>query len=203
MSRIVVATQRILEPDGHGEVREGLDVRWSAFLRACEVTLLPVPNDTRLATGLFARVDAAGLLLTGGGDLRDFSRCQHLARYRTEEALVEQATTFGRPVLGVCRGMQFLLDRTGVPLEAVGGHTDARHRLKGSGHGGGREVGSAHRFAARDVGDEWVVEAWAGDVVEAVRHSERRWFGLMWHPEREEPFHRDDIALFRRWFGGS
>jgi putative glutamine amidotransferase len=38
--------------------------------------------------------------------------------------------------------------------------------------------------------------------VEAVRHRDAAVAGLMWHPEREEPFAGVDIAVFRDFFGG-
>ena len=37
-------------------------------------------------------------------------------------------------------------------------------------------------------------------VIEAVRHERRRMIGVMWHPERCEPFAADDVALFSRFF---
>ena len=37
-------------------------------------------------------------------------------------------------------------------------------------------------------------------VIKAVRHAGRRMIGVMWHPERLEPFAADDVALFSRFF---
>ena len=199
MTRVVLATQRVFEPDLHGATHEGHDVRWSKFLRACGLTMLPVPNDPEMATALAEDVNAVGVILTGGGDLLRYGgRC--VERQATEDALVDHAERTGRPVFGVCRGMQYLLDRTGVALFEVTGHTGLRHRLGGHEYAGGRTVNSAHRFGARQVGPDWAVEAAAGDVIEAVRHTRHPWRGVMWHPEREAPFHGDDIAAFRSWF---
>ncbi len=196
--RVVVATQRVIEPDRHGEVREGLDLRWSAFFRACGLSLLPLPNDPSLTPELVHRVGAVGVLLTGGGDLQRYGGT-HEMRQRTEDALVAQAKADNRPVLGVCRGMQFLLDRTGVHLKEVDGHTGTRHAIDGPGH---REVNSAHHLSATEVGQEWIIKASAGAAVEAVQHITLPWCGMMWHPERESPFHEDDVSFFRHWFGG-
>jgi putative glutamine amidotransferase len=37
-------------------------------------------------------------------------------------------------------------------------------------------------------------------VIKAVRHTGRRMIGVMWHPERLNPFAADDVALFSRFF---
>jgi putative glutamine amidotransferase len=37
-------------------------------------------------------------------------------------------------------------------------------------------------------------------VIKGVRHADRRMLGLMWHPERREPFAEDDITLFSGFF---
>jgi putative glutamine amidotransferase len=36
-----------------------------------------------------------------------------------------------------------------------------------------------------------------------VRHPGERIIGVMWHPERLDPFAARDIELFRRFFGAA
>jgi N5-(cytidine 5'-diphosphoramidyl)-L-glutamine hydrolase len=38
-------------------------------------------------------------------------------------------------------------------------------------------------------------------VIKAVRHASARIMGVMWHPERRDPFSATDVALFSRFFG--
>lgn len=47
-------------------------------------------------------------------------------------------------------------------------------------------MNSWHRNAIREVAAAWDVLATAADgSIEAMRHQQLPWLGLMWHPERE------------------
>jgi putative glutamine amidotransferase len=202
--RTVAATQRTSQPDRHGEVREGLDVRWRVFLAACGLRLLPLPNDPGTALGLIAVANPAGILLTGGGDLIEYGGTD-LDRQRTEVSLLTYATDTELPLLGVCRGMQLIQTAYGVPLTAVDGHRATRHHLSGASHDAvpapAREVNSFHTLAAVGSRPPLQTLTMVGDVVESVRHLTRPVAGIMWHPEREPNPHPLDVALFRTHFG--
>lgn len=192
---LVAMTQRMFHAEGD-ELREGLDTRWRAFLRICGITALPLPNDPEMAITVVEHVSPAGILLTGGDDLQHLGGTA-IERENTEIALYEWATTRGLPMHGVCRGMQFLLHRTGVRLETVDGHAGTYHGLDGS----DRAVNSYHVFGARQVEDLWRVTARSGDVIEAVEHRRAPISATMWHPERESPADPADVHLFRTRFG--
>lgn len=190
----VIVTQRVAVDPAHGERRDALDQRWWPFLATCGVLPVPVPNDAELAVALAERAGAAGLLLTGGNDIGTAPE-----RDATERRLVAWAEARGLPVLGVCRGMQMLLTLAGAALEPVTGHVAVRHAIRLGDEP--REVNSYHGLAARAVAGE--LEAWGvaeDGAVEAVRHRTRPTLGIMWHPEREEPFQAADVALFRSHF---
>ena len=64
------------------------------------------------------------------------------------------------------------------------------------------EINSYHNFGA--MGSRPPLDVWASaedGVVKAIRHSNDRVIGIMWHPERFDPFRSDDIGLVRRIFG--
>jgi putative glutamine amidotransferase len=67
--------------------------------------------------------------------------------------------------------------------------------------GQSRTVNSYHRFGARSTRDP--LEAWGqarDGVVKAVRHRQLPLAGIMWHPEREFPFHSEDVAYMEQFF---
>lgn len=196
----VAVTQRVVVDPAHGTRSDALDQRWWPFLRSCGLTGVPVPNDPAAAARLMRAVPCDGLLLTGGNDLAELGG-DAPERDATEAALLDLAAAAGLPVLAVCRGMQLLLRRCGVPLTRVDGHVAARQRVRI----GGRErtVNSYHTWAATGVRPP--LRAWAtgpGGVVKAVRHREV--IGVMWHPERLPPdLAAEDRELFHHHFGGT
>ncbi|MBF0332833.1 MAG: gamma-glutamyl-gamma-aminobutyrate hydrolase family protein [Alphaproteobacteria bacterium] len=196
--RPVLVTQRVDLIPSRGERRDALDQRWTPLLAACGYLAVPVPNDAPAALGLAVRLDAAGILFSGGNDLA------HLGgdapeRDAVEAALLDFARSRLLPVLGVCRGMQFLLDRLGAVIEPVDGHVAVRHAVTCD----AREwiVNSYHGRAARSVPEPLVALATSGDgVIEAFRHRQAAIGGIMWHPEREAPFAERDLAMLRGFF---
>ena len=127
--RKVLITQRLVSNADYPEERDALDVRWALLLREVGLVPVPVPSAVNVPELLSAVGDVAGLILSGGNDLSVVND-NPLSRRRDalEEALVSKLG--GAPVLGVCRGLQFLGARSGFPLVKVIGHTATRHVLR-------------------------------------------------------------------------
>jgi len=196
--KTIAITQRVAVIPQYGERRDCLDQAWARYVAACGLLPLAIPNVPELALSLFQNSDVAGLLLTGGNDLASLGG-DAPERDATENALLDAAEARGLPVLGVCRGMQVIQQRHGVPLVRVEGHVTTSQIIQINSEP--MEVNSYHRFAALESRAPLEVWAVAADgVVKAVRHAARPTTGIMWHPERNTPFSHTDIALFRRVF---
>ena len=197
--RKIALTQRVSIVPEYAERRDCLDQAWPRFLAACGFMPLVLPNVVEVATALCAANDVAGLVLTGGNDLVALGG-DAPERDATEHALLDLAESRGLPVLGVCRGMQVIQQRCAIPLRRVEGHVTKHQVIRVDGNP--TAVNSYHRFAAfesRSPLDVWAV---ADDgVVKAVQRADRSITGIMWHPERVNPFAPADIALFQRVFG--
>lgn len=146
-----------------------------------------------------------GLLLPGGGDLEPWrygqsntaSRGLEPERDRAELALLDRFTAAGRPVLGICRGLQTINVFFGGTLlqdlpghNAVGGQ-DRLHAVHTAPFGFGRLwgerpiVNSAHHQAADRLGAGLRAVQWTPDgIVEAVAHRSLPVWAVQWHPER-------------------
>jgi N5-(cytidine 5'-diphosphoramidyl)-L-glutamine hydrolase len=197
--KAVAITQRVSVVQAYGERRDCLDQAWTKFLAACGLLPVLLPNITEAALALFEGHGIVGLVLTGGNDLAVLGG-DAPERDAVEYALLELAERRGLPVLGVCRGMQVIQQRFGIPLCRVEGHVAQRQVIRIDGEL--KEVNSFHRFGALDSRpplDVWAVAA--DGVVEAVRHSTQPIRGIMWHPERSTPYSRADLALFCQVFG--
>jgi putative glutamine amidotransferase len=202
------------------------DARWSYWHKPA--VLLPANYTAQVAAaggvpvllppvpGIAAAVERIdGLLLTGGGDIDPgrYGADPHPATSRVsgprdaaELELLDAAVAAGKPVLGVCRGMQL--------LNVARGGTLCQHLPNGAGHtpapgtfgahpvrvaagtllakilgtnGSGVDVPTAHHQAIERLGDGLVATAWAEDgVIEAVEPSgagDPFLLAVQWHPE--------------------
>lgn len=183
--------------------------------------VLPV-LDPAQAAAVVSNLD--GLLLTGGGDVDPAwygaAPSPHLgivdrAHDAWELALLRAAMEAGKPVLGICRGLQLMnVALGGTLVQHLPEITDLGHCAKeGSGAhvhdvrvapgsslrrvAGGADllgVNSLHHQAISQLADGLVAVAWAEDgIVEAAEGP--RLLGVQWHPEllADEPAH---AALF-------
>lgn len=189
-------TMRVLESQGYHEPRDALAQDWSSFLRVAlpNAAWLPLPNlganDIR---DYCEKWGINRLILTGGEDIG-----VSVIRDETEQNLLIWAKERAVPVLGVCRGMQMMAVWAGITLKPVEGHVRTRHLLQGDFM---HEVNSFHNYGLADCPHGFEVTARAEDgEIEAIRNTEFRWEGWMWHPEREKPFQSTDIDRLRRLF---
>ena len=159
----------------------------------------------RLSQDLSGADRCSALLLPGGGDMEPWrygqvntaSRGLEPDRDRAELLLLERFTAAGRPVLGICRGMQVLnVFFGGTLLQDLPGHSQAAgrdrlHRVRTAPsplrelYGQDVVVNSAHHQAADRLGSGLRAVQWAPDgVVEAAVHETLPAWGVQWHPER-------------------
>lgn len=200
--KAILTTQRADLIPAYGERRDALDQRWTAFLRETGALPVPCPNDPDAAEALLARIQPEGILLTGGNSPLAYGG-DAPERDAVDRLLIAWAENRRLPLIGVCRGMQSLILYFGGALQPVENHRATRHLLTGE---PSREVNSYHTLAARALPEDGPLQATAqtaDGVLEAVTHRALPMLGIMWHPEREQPFAEADIDLFRRqWNGG-
>jgi N5-(cytidine 5'-diphosphoramidyl)-L-glutamine hydrolase len=203
MKRLRIAlSQRQDAVPGRDEVREALDVRWGRLL--WELGFLPLPLTAGVTdhASYINEIAPDGFLLTGGPNLGVWP-----ARDALERAALEYSIDNNLPVLGVCRGMQFINNFQGGSLRPMVGHTATRHEVSGPLMSNGpRSVNSYHDLVMQDLdlGDDIEAVAWTQDgFIEALRHSARPWLGIMWHPEREAKVAHADHELILNHFRGA
>lgn len=139
------------------------------------------------------------LLLPGGGDILT-------SLDEREYLLIQSFVDTGRPILGICRGMQALNVWFGGTLHThIPGHQlpqgDMVHTTHTSGLlkillGQKPTVNSNHHQAIAQLGKGLAAIQWANDgIVEAVCHESLPIWGVQWHPERQSfALRRSDAA---------
>ncbi len=187
-SRPLGLTQRLSQTPPVNERRDSLARDWYPFMKALGRPWLPLPNDPATALDLAGRLDLGGLILTGGEDFG-----QYPERDETETALLDWASERRRPVIGVCRGFQFICRWLGGEVLPVKGHVAVRHEIISGGRS--RMVNSYHKLSPVPGGlMEEVARCPRDGTLEAARRGNL--LGLLWHPEREETVQKEDIGLF-------
>lgn len=193
--RLIAVSQRVDVIAARGERRDALDQRWTRFLAQCGLSPLLMPNDEEAAAAIFGAVSCAGVLLTGGNDLG----ADAPERDRTENRLIDEALARSLPVLGVCRGMQLIQQRYGVPLARVEGHAAKERSITREGSTLMRTC--YHNWGTFETVPDLEILARAEDrVIEEVRHRRLPIRGMMWHPERSERPSPEDVSLFHSVF---
>jgi len=147
------------------------------------------------------------LLLPGGGDMVPWhygqentaSRGLEPERDATELELLEEFTAAGKPVLGICRGLQVInVFFGGTLVQDISGHSavdgaDRIHEVQTAPSpllapcGERPLVNSAHHQAADRLGSGLRAVQWTPDgVIEALCHRCLPVWAVQWHPERLE-----------------
>lgn len=212
-----LVTMRTASAPTYDETRDAISHDWVERLEAWGVTPILVPNAMSDPKRFVDDIGADALLLTSGDDVavplnegRPGSPTQR--RDRTEATLVRECIDAKLPILGVCRGMQFLNVYFGGSLtrKLPSGHVATRHVITlsqdlGSLRSGSRfEVNSYHDHGIlpTDLPADLTAVAVADDgSVEALRHRELPILAIQWHPERTGSSDRLDRAVLATWSG--
>lgn len=207
--RRIGITMRVVEAEMHPELRDALAHDWTSYMDFAlpGMNWMPVPN---LGGDVVKFIDAwqlDGLILSGGNDIGENS-----LRDTTERLLLEYFIENGKPVLGICRGLQLLQTSLGGKLakcdEAT--HVAAQHEVNitedpSSTHWtGNRQVNSFHQYGIRVLDLQPALQPLATTQdgwVEAARLENSAVFGLMWHPERDAQYSLKDRAMIQWLFG--
>lgn len=195
--KVIAVTQRVEVIYNIGERRDAISQEWTHLAQACGFLPLFLPNHLPTVKQLLEKFPVQGFLLTGGNDLVPYGG-NAPERDESEQYLIEFSVKKKLPLLGVCRGMQMVLDYFGSNLQRVEGHVRREHSLEN-----GDIVNSFHAWGAKECqAGLTVLTRSPDDVIEEIHHSQFSWIhGIMWHPERYSPFRERDVKLIKEVFG--
>jgi putative glutamine amidotransferase len=189
-----------------------------------------VPNSISDPGAYLDALEIEGLILTGGGDVEPGrygqanldSREVSALRDENESRLVTWATERNRPVLGICRGLQFLNVYFGgqliqdIPAQLPGAlnHKVGTHGVSLCDARLAALLGAEqitvnthhHQGVTRETvapALEVVAVAQPDGVIESVRHPAHRVIAVQWHPERPNSAVDADERLMRAFVDGT
>lgn len=199
---------RVVDASGYVEPRDALAQDWGRFLAQAlpNHMWMPLPNVRGTVLDIVRGWQLDGFILSGGNDLGDAPE-----RDETERALLAHAASTGRPVLGVCRGLQVIQDFYDGPLSDCEReeHVATRHEIEVNKNGpalgakaGTHTVNSFHAKGIERLASPLAPFATARTTwIEGAFHPDTPLVGIMWHPEREPQPTALDRALMTHLFG--
>lgn len=180
----------------YGKQIDALEQTYYHFwLKNLNTTLFPLPNESLLKESSFKNIDL--IILSGGGSVpnryivdTDKLRAEQKMRDSLESKLLMTALSCNIPIIGICRGMQYincLLGGKVVDLKAS--HPAGIEHKIVTGQHSTHIVNSFHNdgILKTYLSHELIpvaVDANNENLVEAFRHRTANVLGIQWHPER-------------------
>ena len=166
-----------------------------SWLTSLEFKVFPAPNNLeQLTPSWFAALKPHGVVLSGGNDLGSSK-----LRDKSEKVIFEYALENRLPVLGICRGMQFIVKYFGGKIIKSHSHVGVRHEVKGAIN---KNVNSFHNYVIKNVSEDLQVLARSPEgSIEAIKHKFLPVHGWMWHTERDAVYCKKDNQNVKRIFG--
>jgi putative glutamine amidotransferase len=203
-------TLRIVENQTYHESRDALSHDWITFFDRLKLIPVLIPNCLEEPVEYFINNESEGLILTNGEDValkgKKNNEFNGSMRDVTEVKLISYAIRNSIPVLGVCRGMQFInIYFGGKLIDGTKGHVTESHQIEiidkkyqdflsnktiktNSYH----NIGIVRENLAEDL-IPWAIK---DNVVEALYHKKFPVTAIQWHPERKNPAAEIDRKLF-------
>ena len=207
LPKCLLVSTRVVEETSYVEKRSALAYDYVSYFEALGYTLILVPSNSS-SPDRYLSMSYDGVVLTGGNTVSLNNKPVtegagiYPERDKVEKTLLEGAVDAGKPLLGICRGMQFInVSLGGTVKYGINGHVAINHPLSsGSSLLDRKSINSYHGdgITLSDVSPELRVLAQAEDsMVEAVYHPYKPILGLQWHPERQDcDFDRELILNF-------
>ena len=200
-------TQRVENISNYAERRDCLDQCWATMALQLGYLPLPLPNiASDQVPMLLDNLNLDGVLLSGGNSIASLNpAAKDSSPERDAFELTLLSESFDRkiPVVGICRGMQLINIKLGGRLSPLKGHVAERHLIT---HKEGvpmpETVNSYHNWgiSSKELSTELTTLAFDSDGnIEAFESKVKKLLGIMWHPEREQPFNSLDIELIKKY----
>ena len=200
-----VAISQRSDKNKHGDRIDSLENSYVNYLEQFGMKLVVIPNITGRVREYFENIPISGVVLSGGNDIDPVSFGDKPnnelslapARDKVEKELLDIAVEKKLPVLGICRGMQFINIYFGGKLIDI--RKDYTHPPRTNhlvtiqeADSLGKEfmVNSYHNFGITMNILSSSLKPFAlspEGMVEGFYHSSLPIAGIVWHPERTSP----------------
>lgn len=215
MSKKIIALSQNIKINTYNEIEDCINVSWIRFVEKLNYLPLYIPTiNKEFVNDYFEKFRIDGVILTGGNDVYHDNKTNKIAiklskiRNKIENEILNNCINKNIPVLGVCRGMQYINTYLGGKLSLIKNHSgNSKHPIINQSQDKYRfpkMVNTFHNYGIPNNFNSSLTEVLAtdeGNNIEAFCHFEKKILGIMWHPEREKPFNKLDLDLIKEFFG--
>jgi len=183
---MLIAISQRQDKNKHGDYVDSLENNYVNYLSKFGIKLVVIPNMADVSS--YFELPIEGVILSGGNDIVGYGESSSEARDATEKKILDIAIDRKLPVLGICRGMQYINVYFGGKLEKIDGHVAINHKVSIDGLGE-TEVNSYHGLGVTNdtLSTELKSFAMSENIVEGLNHPSLPIAGIEWHPERNSP----------------
>lgn len=211
----IAITLRVVENQSYPERRDCISHDWIHYLESRGIYPVLIPNAISSPASFLKSIGGVnGILLTGGNDTGIEGVVDDAPeRDRLERSLIQYAESSNLPLLGVCRGMQTLnlyykgtiishLSRKGKGAHVNTNHTITLIREHVELPTDWQDQFEVNSFHDHGVDFETLSPQLApfavadNGVIEGLKHPKLPFWGLQWHPERNNPSVEVDAWFF-------
>jgi len=188
---MLIAISQRQDKNKHGDFVDTLENNYINYLEKFGVKLIQIPNSSEDIRSYFKTPPIKGIILSGGNDIGESEQ-----RDETEKKLLDIAVKRKLPVLGICRGMQFINHYFGGSLNHVENHVAQNHNIEiidnkiGQSLKGQIKTNSYHTQGISSEGLSNQLKSFAQSsdlLIEGLYHPFLPIAGIQWHPERISP----------------
>nr|MBI4157182.1 gamma-glutamyl-gamma-aminobutyrate hydrolase family protein [Candidatus Woesearchaeota archaeon] len=218
---MLIAISQRNDKNKHGDLIDNLENNYVSYYEKFGIELFVVPNSSKNLDIYFKKLPIEGIILTGGNDVNPELYGEKIKngmsitneRDNTERKLMDIAVKRKLPVLGNCRGSQFINVYFGGKLinikEVIGdkvNHVASVHEVEIVDEkakklfGSKMEVNSYHNYGSdkKNLSPKLKIFARAKDgVIEGFYHSGLPIVGINWHPERKSLNEKENEKLIK------
>lgn len=213
---------RTISSELYVEHRDGLAQDWALFLEKLEYIPIFIPNSLSKVDEFLSNLSLDMIILTGGGEcpeqLETATKDIQNNRNFTEKALIEYSVANKIPLLGVCRGFQFIntyfggtITRGLTNTEQINvNHVSSEHRVFVTEQDWSDLLG-VNQIQVNSFHDDGIMDYQLASclnitavsneercLVEGFKHKFLPISGIQWHPERSDTSLEFDSLLIKK-----
>ena len=211
MIKIAVTTRKISNPI-YKESYNAISDSWLEYFDKIKLDPILFTDKIKNPVTLFNKINCSALILLNGEDnklkIKNNKFLSGSNRDFVEYKLVKNCIKKKLPILGICRGHQFLNVFFGGKLKKTKKHVNVKHKIDiidqdfiKKFNSFDLEVNSFHEncIYIKDLSKFLVPWAVIDNTVEGFYNYQYKIFSIMWHPERRKNFNQIEANIIKKF----